>query len=44
MTINKKTGRLVKPKTLTQKIKAATTRAHNRITGKTKPRKPKPKK
>jgi hypothetical protein len=37
MTVNKKTGRLVKPKSLTQKMKAAATRKHNRLIGKTKP-------
>ena len=39
--INKKTGRMVKPKTLSQKLKASATRTHNRIRGKTKPRKKK---
>jgi hypothetical protein len=34
-TINKK-GRIIKPKTLTQKTKAAATRKHNKISGKTK--------
>jgi hypothetical protein len=38
MAVNKKTGKVVKPKTLGQKIKAASTRAHNKISGKTKPR------
>mgnify|MGYP006274910591 CR=1 FL=1 len=41
MTINKKTGKIVKPKTLSQKYKAAATRKHNLATGKTKPRKKK---
>lgn len=36
MAVNKKTGKIVKPKTLTQKTKAAATRAHNKISGKTK--------
>jgi hypothetical protein len=43
MAVNKKTGKIVRPKTLGQKIKAASTRASNRISGKTKPRKPKTK-
>lgn len=41
MPINKKTGKIIKPKTLSQKLKAAATRKHNLITGKTKPRKKK---
>lgn len=41
MTVNKKTGKIVKQRTLSQKIKAAATRAHNKISGKTKPRKKK---
>lgn len=36
MTINKKTGKIVRPRTLTQKSKAAATRQHNKATGKTK--------
>jgi hypothetical protein len=36
MTINKKTGKIVRPRTLTQKSKAAATRLHNKIVGKTK--------
>lgn len=41
MAVNKKTGKIVKPKSLGQKIKAAATKAHNKISGKTKPRKKK---
>lgn len=37
MTVNKKTGKVVKPRSLTQKLKAAATRKHNRLIGKTKP-------
>lgn len=36
MSVNKKTGKIVRPKTLGQKIKAAATRTHNKISGKTK--------
>ena len=43
MAVNKKTGKVVRPKTLGQKMKATATRKHNKITGKTKPRKPKTK-
>jgi hypothetical protein len=39
MPINKKTGKLVRPKSLSQKLKASVTRKHNLMTGKTKPRK-----
>lgn len=39
MTINKRTGKIVKPRTLSQKQKAAATRKHNSIAGITKPRK-----
>ena len=41
MAINKKTGKVVRPKSLAQKYKAASTRKHNLISGKTKPRKKK---
>lgn len=41
MAVNKKTGKVVRPKSLTQKAKANQTRQHNKITGKTKPRKSK---
>ena len=37
MTVNKKTGKVVKPRSLGQKLKAAATRKHNRLIGKTKP-------
>ena len=36
MAVNKKTGKVVKPRSLSQKIKAASTRSHNKISGKTK--------
>jgi hypothetical protein len=39
MPINKKTGKIIRPKSLTQKMKAAATRKSNLISGKTKPRK-----
>lgn len=35
-TVSKKTGKIIKPKSLTQKTKAAATRKHNKISGKTK--------
>jgi hypothetical protein len=38
MAVNPKTGKVVRPRSLTQKTKAATTRKHNKLTGKTKPR------
>jgi hypothetical protein len=38
MAVNSKTGKVVKPKSLGQKIKAASTRKHNKISGKTKPK------
>jgi len=41
MPINKKTGKLIKPRSLSQKLKAAATRKHNIITGIAKPRKKK---
>lgn len=41
MAVNKKTGKVVRPKSLSQKSKAATTRKHNKITGKTPRRKTK---
>lgn len=34
MAINKKTGKIVKPKSLTQKMKAALTRKRNKMLGK----------
>jgi hypothetical protein len=39
MSINKKTGRIVRSKSLTQKNKAATTRRHNKMLNVAKPRK-----
>ena len=39
MAVNPKTGKIVRPKTLGQKIKSTATRKHNKISGKTKPRK-----
>jgi len=39
MPINKKTGKLVRPKSLSQKLKANATRKHNLMAGITKPRK-----
>jgi hypothetical protein len=41
MAINKKTGKVVRPHSLTRKSKAAVTRKHNLIAGITKPRKKK---
>ena len=38
MAVNPKTGKVVKPRSLSQKTKAASTRAHNKISGKTKPK------
>jgi hypothetical protein len=38
MAVNPKTGKVVKPRSLTQKTKAAVTRKHNKISGKTKPK------
>jgi hypothetical protein len=39
MAVNKKTGKVVRPKSLSQKMKAAVTRKHNKIAGKIKPKK-----
>lgn len=39
MAINRKTGKIVRPKTLTERAKANQTRSTNRISGKTKSRK-----
>ena len=36
MAVNPKTGKIVRPRTLSQKAKAATTRRSNRTSGKTK--------
>jgi hypothetical protein len=41
MAISKKTGRIIKPKSLSQKLKASATRKHNLAFGITKPRKKK---
>ena len=38
MAVNSKTGKIVKPRTLGQKLKSATTRRSNKTSGRTKPK------